>query len=236
MKQTTQIPNIRVNYKNNLNRGSDTGLVDNLSNPYPQKAGLVPDSPELAGPLPAPRSTPGPTGDSRCEVPAELACSLCGRVRKMMSRLVCDGTEVCWNCAVLKLNSTHKCWKCNKAPVYTSDHLAKDQVLDMYVLQFLSTGRLDPVHLQALKNSKQAQVLVEGRSGSHGSMEGETDIHPKCEDADVVALLEVDESCIACWSEDMVWYNGRVMEVQERGAQVLFTDYGNEEFVDWTQV
>ena len=151
-----------------------------------------------------------------------------------MHRLVCDGTEVCWNCAVIKLTSTRQCWRCMQSPVYTT-HLVKDLVLDMYVKEFLTTGRLDPAHLQTLKNLKLDPAHLQALQNS--KLENERDVKPRYEESPgKVGLLEVGETCIACWSEDLVWYNGRVVEVQDRGVVVLFTDYGNSEFAEWNQV
>ena len=52
----------------------------------------------------------------------------------------------------------------------------------------------------------------------------------------VVSRLAVGEECVARWTEDGLWYNGRVEEVEETRALVLFTDYGNKEYADWDQV
>merc|ERR1719318_224565 len=44
--------------------------------------------------------------------------------------------------------------------------------------------------------------------------------------------VTVGSECIACWSEDSVWYNARVDGVEEGGQyHVTFTDYGNTDIV-----
>merc|ERR1719318_2234590 len=44
--------------------------------------------------------------------------------------------------------------------------------------------------------------------------------------------VTVGSECIACWSEDSVWYNARVDGVEEGGQyHVTFTDYGNTDLV-----
>jgi len=60
------------------------------------------------------------------------------------------------------------------------------------------------------------------------------------DDADVQALprshlvdLNVDDFCVACFSEDNIWYNAQVLEVVGAGRyRLLYTDYGNEEVVE----
>ena len=197
--------------------------------------------------------------------PPELACSLCSGVRNHMSRLVCDRSPVCWNCAVTRINSSHKCWQCEQAPVYTVSHLLKDPVLDMYVREFLDTGRLDPAHTSALRNSraedgtievKQEEVegpkievgeevadrMVEEKVASRIVDEkvatgmAVEEVAPRVVMKEVAPRLAVGEECVARWTEDGLWYNGRVEEAEETRALVLFTDYGNKEFAEWDQV
>ena len=173
-----------------------------------------------------------------------------------MSRLVCDRSPVCWNCAVTRINSSHKCWQCGQAPVYTVSHLQKDPVLDMYVREFLDTGRLDPAHTSALRNSraedgrievKQEEVvapkievgeevaerMVEEKEAPRMAVE---EVAPSMVMKEVAQRLAVGEECVARWTEDGLWYNGRVEEAEETRALVLFTDYGNKEFAEWDQV
>ena len=61
------------------------------------------------------------------------------------------------------------------------------------------------------------------------------DHHVVEEVAWAVGRLVEGEACVACWS-DGLWYQAVVEEVQEGGAVVLFTDYGNSDFVPWEQV
>ena len=70
---------------------------------------------------------------------------------------------MCWNCAVKQLTPGHTCWQCRAAPVYTTSHLEKDATLDLYVKEFLATGRLEESHLAALRNSRRA-ALAEGQA------------------------------------------------------------------------
>merc|ERR1719234_105137 len=45
--------------------------------------------------------------------------------------------------------------------------------------------------------------------------------------------LKIDDFCVACFSEDNVWYNAQVLEVVGEGRyRLLYTDYGNEEVVE----
>lgn len=41
----------------------------------------------------------------------------------------------------------------------------------------------------------------------------------------------VGDICVACWSEDGVWYNARVESEEAGQYQVIFTDYGNQDNV-----
>jgi len=52
-------------------------------------------------------------------------CSICELVAKKPQRLVCDGSLVCWNCAVKKITKDHRCWKCGLNNISTSNHLRK---------------------------------------------------------------------------------------------------------------
>ena len=100
------------------------------------------------------------------QTPKELVCCLCNTVKKSMSRLTCDGTPVCWNCAVMKINSHHQCWRCNKSPVYTSDHLTKDPALETCAKEFLNTGSLTPSRLRELRSSSSVKEEPEVLSTS----------------------------------------------------------------------
>ena len=80
-----------------------------------------------------------------------------------LHRVKCSGRPVCWNCAVKQLTPGHTCWQCRAAPVYTTSHLEKDATLDLYVKEFLATGRLEESHLAALRNSRRA-ALAEGQA------------------------------------------------------------------------
>jgi len=45
--------------------------------------------------------------------------------------------------------------------------------------------------------------------------------------------LQVGNDCVACFSEDNVWYNAKVVEVvDEETYRLQYTDYGNEEVVN----
>merc|ERR1719319_1538998 len=46
------------------------------------------------------------------------------------------------------------------------------------------------------------------------------------------AAFSVEESCVARWDEDLVWYNGKITVVNRDGSFVVnFVDYGNTEVV-----
>ena len=47
---------------------------------------------------------------------------------------------------------------------------------------------------------------------------------------------QIGSVCCAQYSEDRSWYRGEITNVTDAGASVLFIDYGNEEFVDWSKV
>ena len=42
--------------------------------------------------------------------------------------------------------------------------------------------------------------------------------------------------CLAFYSEDQVWYRAIVEEVFDDNCQVMFSDYGNTDIVDWKHV
>ena len=66
--------------------------------------------------------------------------------------------------------------------------------------------------------------------------EGEPSDHSVVVEVPVeVEREEEGEACVARWS-DGVWYQAVVEEVQEGGAVVTFTDYGNSDYVPWEQV
>jgi hypothetical protein len=90
--------------------------------------------------------------EDNCRVPPTLACSLCRNVCRRGMRVVCGPAVVCWGCAVKEINTSRSCWMCGEKEITTESHLVKDPVLRAFVDQFVNTGKLDPVHLQALKN------------------------------------------------------------------------------------
>ena len=41
---------------------------------------------------------------------------------------------------------------------------------------------------------------------------------------------EVGDLCVAMWSEDLVWYNSQIIEINGERVLVKFLEYGNEDF------
>ena len=76
---------------------------------------------------------------------------------------------------------------------------------------------VDVVALELLQPGEDV-VKVEGRGENIGKV--------------LLTKPKVGDQCVARWT-DLVWYRASVDEVQEDGAIVLFTDYGNSDFVAW---
>ena len=137
-----------------------------------------------------------------------------------MSRLICDGSLICWNCSVFSFNQKHKCWKCDFSPAYTRNHLVKDPVLDTHMKEYLATGTLQLGYMEVLENSWKNLEATEEMKEEVGNSCG----------------FSVGDSCLASWSQDGVWYRAIVQGVTQGGLEVLFTDYGNTDIVDWGNV
>ena len=161
-----------------------------------------------------------------CSVPALLQCCLCQNICRKGMRVACDSSPVCWGCAVKEITRGHVCWLCGEKNITSDSHLVKDQVMRSFVEQFITTGKLDPAHEQALRNGmKRTQVEsgVEPRSVEQSAPS--VKLEP-------VVVLEND-ACLAKSSEDGIWYNGIVTDVYGDGSSlVYFMDYGNAERVE----
>merc|ERR1719186_261748 len=60
----------------------------------------------------------------------------------------------------------------------------------------------------------------------------ETEENSVCDKEEFLSLWQPGDSCLALWSEDLVWYNGVVERRNNNGSYtVTFTDYGNQEEV-----
>merc|ERR1719427_634813 len=126
--------------------------------------------------------------------------------------------------------------------ISTESHLVKDPVLRAFVDQFESTGKLDPVHLQALKNgtlqpADQEQLSPKSQSSVPVVVYAD-DVKPalpiikKEEKVSPFENLQAGDVCIARWSEDDVWYNAVLEEISSDGSGlVYFSDYGNSDQV-----
>ena len=78
----------------------------------------------------------------------------------------------------------------------------------------------------------QVKVEVEGLNIPEVLLTKPKDFEKVGEPEVLLTRPKVGEECVAQWS-DMIWYRASVDEVQEDGAIVLFTDYGNSDFVMW---
>ena len=78
-----------------------------------------------------------------------------------MSHLLCDGSLICWNCALFKFNKNHNCWKCDVSPALSHNHLVKDPVLDTIIKEYLGNGRLQLGYMEALKNRRKELEVTE---------------------------------------------------------------------------
>jgi len=177
-------------------------------------------------------------------VPPSLQCCLCGNLCRKGMRVACSSTAVCWGCAVKKITSTHVCWQCGQKNITTDNHLVRDQMLRSFVEQFVSTGKIDPAHEQALKNGQVQQpgTQVYQVKSSPSKIE-QFQSRVKIEESEVMknissidrAMLNkamLNKACVAKFSEDGIWYNGVVMEIYgDESALIYFIDYGNSENV-----
>jgi len=165
-----------------------------LGKPRKAEAEAAPEVKESKPKAPAAASPP----------PPELACCVCNTVKKAMHRLKCSGRPVCWNCAVKQLTPGHTCWQCRAAPVYTTSHLEKDSALDLYVKEFLATGRLEESHLQALRSRRRA-ALAEGQACVARWTEDEVWYNARVEEVKeggaVVLFTDYGNSDYALWSQ-----------------------------------
>ena len=188
-----------------------------LGKPRKAEAEAAPEVKESKPKAPAAASPP----------PPELACCVCNTVKKVstdflcpldfpyinlplhtaaqaMHRLKCSGRPVCWNCAVKQLTPGHTCWQCRAAPVYTTSHLEKDSALDLYVKEFLATGRLEESHLQALRSRRRA-ALAEGQACVARWTEDEVWYNARVEEVKeggaVVLFTDYGNSDYALWSQ-----------------------------------
>merc|ERR1719186_2568185 len=167
-----------------------------------------------------------------CNIPASLQCCLCRNTCRKGMRLTCDNSPVCWGCAVKEITRGHVCWQCGEKNITSDSHLVRDQVLRTFVEQFITTGKLDPVHEQALRNGMMQpddnfEIKTEAVSYDETTpvQTRRTPSHPRH-----AVGVQPDETCIARFSEDGFWYNGLVTEVYGDGsALVYFIDYGNSE-------
>jgi len=164
-------------------------------------------------------------------VPPSLQCSLCGGLCRRGMRLVCSTAGTCWGCAVKEINSTRTCWKCGEKEISTESHLVKDMMLSSFVEEFVKTGKLDPVHVHALKNTI-LQAASQENDVEHVVNSDKTKHKVKTElSVSPTKNLSVGTKCIARWSDDNVWYNAVVEEVMTGSVRVVFTDYGNSDEV-----
>jgi len=154
-------------------------------------------------------------------VPADLQCSLCHRLSRLGMRLSCDGSVVCWGCAVKQVNLHHTCWRCGQNRIKTSDHLRQDDNLRRAVKEFRKTG----------------VNLLQGPGNVHDSSQVLV-VSPPPPSFPIVStvlkteVLHAGDLCFARWSDDQVWYNCRVETVLSGGAcVVVFVDYGNKDTV-----
>jgi len=171
------------------------------------------------------------TGDD-ATVPPSLQCSLCGGLCRRGMRLVCSNTGTCWGCAVKEINFTRTCWKCGEKDISTETHLVKDMMLSSFVEEFVKTGKLDPAHVHALKNTilqeaSQEEDLEQVTNSDAAEPKVKTKVVPSSPNKN----LDVGTVCIARWSDDNVWYNALVEEVKPGSVRVVFTDYGNSDEV-----
>merc|ERR1719233_2850827 len=150
-------------------------------------------------------------------VPPSLQCSLCGGLCRRGMRLVCSNTGTCWGCAVKEINSTRTCWKCGEKDISTETHLVKDMMLSSFVEEFVKTGKLDPAHVHALKNTIIQEAAEEknlDQVTNSGAAEAEPQPKSKVVPLSPTKNLDVGTVCIARWSDDNVWYNAVVEEVK----------------------
>eukprot|EP00092_Neocalanus_flemingeri_P040834 GFUD01044453.1.p1 GENE.GFUD01044453.1~~GFUD01044453.1.p1 ORF type:complete len:601 (+),score=162.83 GFUD01044453.1:671-2473(+) len=178
------------------------------------------------------------------EVPPSLQCSLCSNVCRRGMRLACGPAVACWGCAVKEINIKRTCWMCGEVEISTESHLVKDPVLRAFVDHFVSTGKLDPVHLQALKNGTLQPVNQEESKPMTSSVpieDGVKSMLPTIKLEEKICSpfknLKPGDVCIARWSEDNVWYNAVLEEISSDGfGHVYFSDYGNSDQVTYTSL
>merc|ERR1719318_2034900 len=105
---------------------------------------------------------------------------------------------------------------------------------DEYSVLFIDYGNsVTAKHAEVLKSAVDipaAEIVdecVEGMATTESILVAET-----VEVTNPSLAVTVGSECIACWSEDSVWYNARVEGVEEGGQyHVTFTDYGNTDIV-----
>jgi len=146
-----------------------------------------------------------------------LKCILCGEIRKRCMRLVCDGSVVCWGCAVKAFTLDHNCWRCPAKKVYTSTHLQKDECLRLAIENYFSSD-YDCAN-KFLSRSTTSFVPNQPRS-------------PEVKHEVPDMKYFVGDQVVARWSEDLVWYNAQVLEVLQGKLRLLFSDYMNVDVVE----
>lgn len=73
--------------------------------------------------------------------------------------------------------------------------------------------------------------MTEKSTNNNGKV-NETEENSVCDKEEFLSLWHPGDSCLALWSEDLVWYNGVVERRNHNGSYtVTFTDYGNQEDV-----
>jgi len=146
---------------------------------------------------------------SWCE---SLKCCVCKAAKKRCLRLVCDGSVVCWTCAVRSFTQHQGCWRCHKSKVSTLEHTEKDDDLRRAVELYLNR--------EYLKAKLLLSRYLETTAKSKGNSE---DLQSP--------WYTVGDHVIVRWSEDDRWYNATVREVLIGAARVVFEDYGNVDVV-----
>ena len=103
-----------------------------------------------------------------------------------------------------------------------------------YTVKFIDYDNEDILQLEDLVDSV-ANIPVEERDlldqFVEGSGEDVEDLEEKCP-----LKFSVGQSCLARWSEDLVWYRARVEEGRVGGYTVTFTDYGNKDYVEFSHI
>jgi len=133
------------------------------------------------------------------------------------SWLVCDGSVVCWSCAVKSFTLDHNCWRCPAKKVYTSTHLQKDECLRLAIENYFSSD-YDCAN-KFLSRSTTSFVPNQPRS-------------PEVKHEVPDMKYFVGDQVVARWSEDLVWYNAQVLEVLQGKLRLLFSDYMNVDVVE----